>query len=94
MNMNASSTQAGTLLVLGGPEQFDQNAVLGALSGKYELVFARNIEEALDHLRRRTIDAVLSGTADPEQYPSAGVRPLDGELIFWADRSAASGLPL
>lgn len=32
---------------------------------------------------------VLSGTADPRRYPAAGVRPLEGEVIWWLDRDAA-----
>jgi 6-phosphogluconolactonase len=35
---------------------------------------------------------VLSGTADPDVYPAAGVRPAQGPVVWWLDRDAASAL--
>lgn len=32
---------------------------------------------------------VLSGTADPNTYPAAGVRPTHGAVIWWVDQDAA-----
>ena len=32
---------------------------------------------------------VLAGGADPNLYPAAGVRPLEGEVTWWLDRDAA-----
>jgi 6-phosphogluconolactonase len=32
---------------------------------------------------------VLTGTADPNTYPAAGVRSTEGTLIWWVDREAA-----
>jgi 6-phosphogluconolactonase len=32
---------------------------------------------------------VLTGTADPNTYPAAGVRSTEGTLIWWVDRKAA-----
>lgn len=34
---------------------------------------------------------VLSGHADPNSYPAAGVRPVQGEVTWWIDRSADPG---
>lgn len=35
---------------------------------------------------------VLGGEADPNEVPSAIVRPEDGEVIFWTDQAAASAV--
>ncbi len=36
---------------------------------------------------------VLSGTADPNLHPAAGVRPTDGTMVWWVDREANGPAP-
>jgi 6-phosphogluconolactonase len=42
--------------------------------------------------KAEALSQVLGGEADPEEYPSAIVRPDQGEIIFWADQAAASSV--
>jgi 6-phosphogluconolactonase len=35
---------------------------------------------------------VVEGGADPDRFPAAAIRPLDGELRWLVDRGAARGL--
>jgi 6-phosphogluconolactonase len=48
----------------------------------YFLVTCSNKARALHH--------ILTGTADPNTFPAAGVRPASGTLIWWVDRDAAA----
>ncbi len=47
--------------------------------------------------KRDIVSQVLSATPRPDaekKWPILGVRPTAGELVFWLDQDAASGLPL
>ena len=39
--------------------------------------------------KAETLRHVLSGGADPNEYPAAGVRPAMGQVVWWLDRDAA-----
>ena len=41
--------------------------------------------------KARALHQILTGTADPNTYPAAGVRLASGTLIWWADRDAIQG---
>jgi 6-phosphogluconolactonase len=38
--------------------------------------------------KAQALSQVLSGVADPNLYPAAGVRPSRGKVIWWVDRDA------
>ena len=40
--------------------------------------------------KARALHQILTGTADPNTCPAAGVRPASGTLIWWVDRDAAA----
>jgi 6-phosphogluconolactonase len=40
--------------------------------------------------KAQALDHVLVGPADPNMYPAAGVRPVEGTLIWWVDQEAAA----
>jgi 6-phosphogluconolactonase len=40
--------------------------------------------------KAQALDHVLVGHADPNIYPAAGVRPVEGTLIWWVDQEAAA----
>jgi 6-phosphogluconolactonase len=42
--------------------------------------------------KARALRQVLSGTADPNVYPAAGIRLAEGTPIWWVDRAAAGSL--
>jgi 6-phosphogluconolactonase len=39
--------------------------------------------------KARALHQVLTGSPDPKNYPAAGVRPVQGTVIWWVDRQAA-----
>ncbi len=55
---------------------------LTAAARTYFLVTGSNKTHALHH--------VLSGTADVNTFPAAGIRPTQGSVIWWVDRDAAA----
>jgi 6-phosphogluconolactonase len=59
---------------------------LPALTGAASTYFLVTGSDKTQALRQ-----VLTGTADPNTYPAAGIRPAQGTLIWWTDRQA---LPL
>jgi len=56
--------------------------VLNRAANAYFLVTGSNKARALHH--------ILTGTADPNMFPAAGVRLAAGRLIWWVDREAAA----
>ncbi|MCG3181374.1 MAG: Chemotaxis response regulator protein-glutamate methylesterase [Phycisphaerae bacterium] len=58
------TTKLGRLLVLGGASRFEQSDLIRELGERFDLVIASSLQEALDHLRGESFDAVLSGTGD------------------------------
>jgi 6-phosphogluconolactonase len=53
--------------------------------------FARSIEAhflVAGHDKAHALEQVLSGFADSTVYPAAGIRPLQGKVIWWVDRHA------
>jgi 6-phosphogluconolactonase len=55
---------------------------LNGTANAYFLVTGSNKARALHH--------ILSGTADPNTFPAAGVRLASGTLVWWVDRDAAA----
>jgi 6-phosphogluconolactonase len=55
------------------------------------LTHAANIYFLLTGVKKaEALHNVLAGTADPQTYPAAGVRVLNGNLVWWVDRKAAA----
>jgi 6-phosphogluconolactonase len=40
--------------------------------------------------KAEALHQVLTGSPDPKNYPAAGVRPVQGTVIWWVDRQAAA----
>ncbi len=43
--------------------------------------------------KARVVRDVLSGAADVQSHPAAGVAPVNGEVVWWLDEAAAASLP-
>lgn len=40
--------------------------------------------------KAQALHQILTGSPDPKNYPAAGVRPVQGTVIWWVDRQAAA----
>jgi 6-phosphogluconolactonase len=41
--------------------------------------------------KKQVLAKVLDENAEPDEYPAAGIKPEDGELVWWVDAAAAGG---